>query len=588
MYLVMHIFLILVHPALTVMRPQSAMHHTAHCTLHTARCLPHNLNLRLETLPPLSFCLSPCVLRCNFFPSVHSFMASAARHSYDAVQRWSPTGNGAPLTHGESPQFGWDYAFVFDAPKTTTHTPSPTQKSTDAARTALLNDLTQAGFSYNQLWVPSSATIIVRVALPQPTMMQKAELAGLSLRVNSTYGAGFLAFSQQRVEIFENHHRTLCHLPYFTPAQRLLITQITLRSREHWGAAINVNQLYRDRVLRQAFALHARKERDPLVRAVLYHPVWATFRVFPLFALYQYLGSRLALYFAWLLFYTRMLVGFSIFAIPITLLIHFSKPTSLLRAFALLTFGVATTFWSMYWIRYWQRRNAILAVQWGLSVDNDDHANIIRDDFHGIESQGFYSSGGFVNLSDLSSSSSSSTQSPQSRQNSSIQRQHQSSSQSIHPVTSPFSDRLADYDDFDSDNSFDADRSVRLQAQHLTLSNLVRNEPPDWEQVVIVGGGGDNDLKLYAPVTDIKFDDLPVQRFCSRSLVRRRVALTTVISALFTFVVGVLSFCILFFRQELNVLLGLNKQSTVSTGVITAVFIIVSDAVWRFVSTELT
>lgn len=520
-------------------------------------------------------------------------MASAPRDSYGAVQRWSPTSSGAPLTHGESPQFGWDYAFVFDAPKSSTHTPSPIQNSADAARIALLNDLTHAGFSYSQFWVPSSATITVRVALPQSTMMQKAEHAGLSLRVTSTYGAGFLAFSPQRLEIFENHHRTLCDLPYFTPAQRLLITQIALRSREHWGAAINVNQLYRDRVLRQAFALHARKERDPLVRAVLYHPWWATFRVFPLFALYQYLGSRLALYFAWLLFYTRMLVGFSIFAIPITLLIHFSNPTSLLRALAQLTFGVTTTFWSMYWIRYWQRRNAILAVQWGLSVDNDDHANVIRDDFHGIESQGFYSSGGFVNLSDLSSSSSSASsshQSPHSRHNSSIQHHHQpqSSSQSVQPVTSPFSNHPANYDDFDSDNSFDADRSVRLQPQHLSLSNLVRNEPPAWEQVVIVGGGGDNDLKLYAPVTDIKFDDLPVQRFCSRSLVRRRVALTTVISALFTFVVGILSFCILFFRQELNILLGLNKQSTVSTGVMTAVFIIVSDAVWRFVSTELT
>lgn len=513
-------------------------------------------------------------------------MASSARDSYGTVQSWSL--NDAPLTHGTPPESGWDYAFVFDAPRSTTSTPSEKQKSADFARIALLNDLADAGFSYTQFWVPSSASVIVRVALPQSTMMQKAEQFGLSLRVTSNYGAGYLAFSQQRVQIYENYSRTLCHLPFFTPAQRLFITQVTLRSRGHWGAAVNVNQLYRYGVLRQAFALHSRKERDPLVHAVIHHSFWKPFRAFPLFALYQYLGSRLALYFAWLLFYTRMLVGFSIFAIPITLLIHFSNPASPLYACAQLIFGFATTFWSMYWIRYWQRRNAILAVQWGLSADDDDHANIIRDDFHGIDSQGFYSSGGFVNLSDLSDLSQSPSQSHQSHDFPIRQRPSSSSSRRGQPATTPSSNQAADYDDYDSDNSFDANRSVCLQPQDLTLSNLVRNEPPDWEQVVVVGGGKDDDLKLYAPVTDIKFDDLPVQRFCSRKLVRRRVAITSAVSVLFTVVVGVLSFCILFFRQEINVLLGLDDQSTVSTGVITAVFIIAADAIWRFVSTKLT
>lgn len=499
-------------------------------------------------------------------------MSSSVSEGYGSVLCWTPSD--APLSHGITPSAGWDYAFTFEAPRTTTSSLSITQKSADAARIALLKDLTDAGFSYTQFWVPSSATIVVRVALSESTMMEKAEQAGLSLRVTSTYGAGYLAFSQQKAHYFENHARSLRDLPYFTPAQRLLITQITLRSREHWGAAVNVNQLYRDGVLTRAFALHARKERDPLVRGAVYYPWWKPFRAFPLFALHQYLGSRIALYFAWLLFYTRMLVGFSIFAIPVTIAAHFSHPTSSMHASVQLVFGFVTVFWAMYWIRYWQRRNAIIAAQWDLSADEDDHANILRDDFGGIETHGFYSKGGFVNLSDLAQES---TQTLPSRNNISQQRGAHSSSQQAN-----------NYDDFDSDNSFDASNSVCLHAQNLTLSDLVLNEPPDSERVVVVGGGRDDDLKLYAPVTDIKFDDLPIQRFCSRSLVRGRVAITTAISAAFTSVVGILSFCILFFRQEINVLIGLSEQSTVSAGVLTAVLIIASDGSWRTISTNLT
>lgn len=500
--------------------------------------------------------------------------------NYGTVEQWTP--GEAPLANGESPEAGWDYVFVFAAPKTLS-APLRKQKKADAARLALLNDLTEAGFSYSQLWVPSSGSIIVRVALPEQVMMEKAELCGLSLRVRGDYGGGFLNFTQERARFFGNEERRLRQLPYFTPAERLLITQITIRSREVWGAAVNVNQLYVDGVLQQAFALHSRKEHDALVRASIRGKWWKPLHGLPLFALYEYLGPRIVLYFAWLLFYTRMLTGFAFFAIPVTILLYFSHSDVALRGWTQLCFGVATAFWSMYWIQKWQRRNAILNVIWGLSNDEDDYANTLRDDFDGIQCEGFYSRGGFVNLADLAESPIRSTIS---RSGHSDDSSFLNNMQQLDAVTS---DALHHYNDYEADDgNFDPDVSVQLLPQRATLINLVRNERPSQEQVVFVGGGRDDDLQLHAPVARVKFNDLPIQRFCSRKLVRKRVAITSFITALFSLVVGGLSFCILFFRQELNTYIGLDRDSTLSTGILTAVLIIVSDNSWRFVSTSLT
>lgn len=489
------------------------------------------------------------------------------------------------LNYGEPPSAGWECVLVFRAPGSTTENISATQRLIDAARIAVLNDVKAASFSYTQLWVPSTRVILVRLALSEDDMMEKAELAGIKLLTRPEYSGGYLPFTRANAYIFENHKRREQQLPYFTPAERLYITQITLRSREDWGADINFSELFRDGLLHDVFSLHSRQERKALIRASVYDSWWNPFRGLPLYALNEYFGSRVTLYLSWVLFFTRMLSGFAILSIPAFLVITFvSWP--LLRAGVRVLFGIAISFWSSYWIRYWLRRNAVLNVRWGLTDASDDHENVLRDDFHGVETPGFYSRGGFVHLSDLADDD------EISRGRSNLTGASSSGQYHQHPLyrsesTTPNPDDHA-IDDPDEE-TVDTNHEINyLQSERLTLAALVRNEQPEIEQVILIGNPNDSDFSLAAPFTGRTFDDLPMNPYCSRKLVRFRMRLSALTTFLFATIVGLLSLGILYFRSELNALVGVDSGSGVVSGIATAALIIVADNLWRFVSSQLT
>lgn len=500
------------------------------------------------------------------------------------------------FNYGEPPSAGWDYAFAFCAPKSTTEHVTPKQRLVDTARIALLNDLKHASFCYSQLWVPSIGCILVRIGLPEDALMKKAESSGLALRTRPEYSGGYLAFSRSRAYIFENYNRKIRHLPYFTPAERLLLTQVTLRSREDWGADINASDMFRDQILIDAFPLHSYKELRVLIRAAVKDSWWNPFRGLPLYALYEYLGARVTLYFAWILFYTRMLSGFTVLSVLVFIVLTF-VPSEHVHAWVRLAFGVAVSFWSTYWSCYWQRRNAVLNVRWGLTETSGERENSIRDDFHGVETQGFYSEGGFVHLSDLANSSydgddsNHSSHSNDSNHNSDANVNTQQIEQPVLQATE--STTIVDRDDHFTDEIINENIEnnsvvIRLQSERVTLATLLRNEVPDDHPVVVIGGGSDEDFSVEAPVTGRTFDGLPVYPYCSRKLVRRRTRVAAAITVLFAIVIGVLSFCILYYRTALNHLAGVETQSGVVSGVATAILIIVADNSWRLVSAELT
>lgn len=308
---------------------------------------------------------------------------------------------GCPLDHGRRPAAGWDYCLVFSAPTSTSNPYTPEQRKVDIARFEILEDLRENGFSYAQSWVPASGHILVRIGLTEVEMMKKTENVPLKFRTRPQYSGEYIRFTLIRSYVFENYNRKLKGLPYFTPSERMFIAKALIVSKDDWGLGINLSDLIKRKLLKQAFPLHSRFERNLLIQTCVTKFWKQPFIKLPLYALQEYLGQRITLYLAWLSFYTRMLIGITCFSIVICIIMRLFSHNTDVMAGCRFFYGLAIAFWSSYWLRYWQRRNAVLNVRWGINEFDSDRENVLRDEFNAPSLPGFYSRGGFVHLSDL-------------------------------------------------------------------------------------------------------------------------------------------------------------------------------------------
>lgn len=497
----------------------------------------------------------------------------------------------APLEYGSRPPAGWDYVLAFHAPASTNAPISANQRRIDAARISVLHDLQQAFFHYSQLWVPSSRLILVRIAMPESVMMEKANFSGLKFRTRPEYSGGYIDFLPQRFFIFENFNRRLNGLPYFTPAERLMLTQLTLASNDTWGADVSISALIRDGLLKHAFGLHVRRERNMLVRACMIGWWSNPLRAPPLYALQEYLGTQVALYLAWILFFTRMQVGFALFSIVIYVILTWG-PGGDVEAWTYLVYGMGIVFWGTYWVRNWQRRNAVINVQWGQSEGEEDRENMIRDNFVGTETEGFYSLGGFVHLSDLAEQTELTTTASLTNAAHSAQEEEHEIDDTVVVDDDGAGGGIASNSDMTSRRNVTTDPAgspVHTSAR-TTLTALMSGHGST-QQVITIGDDsdrGDVDFTLEAAVVGRTFPDLPRFPYSSISTKRMRMRVSGAITLAFSGLVAFLSFAILLFRKEINVFVNMDPDSGVFTGIITALIIMVSDGTWKSVSVDLT
>jgi hypothetical protein len=228
--------------------------------------------------------------------------------------------------YGTQPAWGWDYVFVFQAPKFAVPPPAtpdsvaervhstlqksgPEQSDSDTAlsqegskreqeafpavddanicyatdqddpkvaavtetRLDVLSRLQSAGFSFSQMYVPTEDAIFLRLGMSQEKMMEKAEQLRMELPLKPEYGAGYLAFSQTLISCFHNGENTGS---FFLPADRILIILGTLQSKEAWGCGLNLERLVFKKKVLQAFAIHSKPEQDQLVADVVWARLW--------------------------------------------------------------------------------------------------------------------------------------------------------------------------------------------------------------------------------------------------------------------------------------------------------------------------
>lgn len=366
----------------------------------------------------------------------------------------------SPVRAAAKPAWGWDYCFIFRAPNFTSgqvrETNSPVcgvdeewedqpfsgkdspqngvgspvgsdlspgrrevaldadscvvlDETTDKAvveavemRVDILSRLRSAGFVFSQIYVPTESVIYLRFGLSQRRLKEKAELMEMELELKEQYGSGYLKFTRGRANCFRNADRETVEAgaPYFCPSDRILIILATLQSKENWGCDLNIERLVYKQKISSAFAVHSTATRDRLIQDVVwdrwYDPTWKP----PLRSMKEYLGARVTLYFGFLSFYARCLIGIAVVSVPAYTAYRLTRSAVAIAVLRVI-FGISLVVWTTFFLEGWKRRNAIVNIDFGLNDYHEDMSDETRPQFRGDKRIGFYCHGGFVDLSDL-------------------------------------------------------------------------------------------------------------------------------------------------------------------------------------------
>lgn len=321
-----------------------------------------------------------------------------------------------PQPRRGKPEFGWDYCFVFRAPKfgptkekdvlepasnetcdsdvdTDEYSPvnfrdtdeitvdggndgeievdaqlflDPEKQPSDAdvealdTRCDIIARLQSAGFVFSQIYVPSENTVILRFSLTNPTLQEKAEKMGMELELKDDLGGGYMTFSRERRDCFKNATRKSLEegCPYFCPSDRILIILATLQSKEHWGCDLDIERLVYKKKLLQAFAVHSKPEQHQLTRDVVYDRWWDPTWTPPFMKMKEYLGARVTLYFCFLSYYAKFLLPISALSIPAFVVTRVLDNQLVIAALRCM-FGASVVLWTTLFLERWKRRFVI-------------------------------------------------------------------------------------------------------------------------------------------------------------------------------------------------------------------------------------
>lgn len=319
------------------------------------------------------------------------------------------------------PAWGWDYVFVFRAPKfaiesDTSHVGnlknsqgsegddenySPQnildyhidlvgengngdfimdanqcvlESETDAAakeatemRKDILARLRSAGFTHSQIYVPSENSIFLRFSLCDNALQEKAELMGMELPAKEEFGGGYLAFTRARNSCFQNADRSPRE-SYFSPSDRIMIILATLQSKEEWGCDLNIERLVYSKKITQAFAIHSKPEQKQLIQRMVRERWWDPTWQPPFDEMKSYVGARVALYFVFVSFYARNLLVIACLSVPAYAVYRILSSQLVAIAALRWVFAMSLVVWTTLFLERWKRRNALININWGLNV----------------------------------------------------------------------------------------------------------------------------------------------------------------------------------------------------------------------------
>ncbi|XP_056132754.1 anoctamin-8 [Lampris incognitus] len=217
-------------------------------------------------------------------------------------------------------------------------------------------------------------------------LLRGAEELGLRKAVKPEFGGGTRSFSCEEDYIYENIESELC---FFTSQERQSIIKYWLDNlRAKQGEVLHnisflegqpiIPELSARGVIRQVFPLHEQRILSQLMKSW----VQAVCEKQPLDDICDYFGVKIAMYFAWLGFYTTSMLYPAVIGFVLWMLTE-SDQTS--RDICCVVFALFNVVWATLFLERWKRRGAELAYKWGTLDTPAESLEEPRPQFRGVK-----------------------------------------------------------------------------------------------------------------------------------------------------------------------------------------------------------
>ncbi|XP_067243554.1 anoctamin-8 [Chanodichthys erythropterus] len=217
-------------------------------------------------------------------------------------------------------------------------------------------------------------------------LLRGAEEMGLQKAVKPEFGGGSRSFSCEEDYIYDNIESELC---FFTSQERQSIIKYWLDNlrAKHGEALHNIHflegqpiipELRARGVIQQVFPLHEQRILGQLMKSW----VQAVCEKQPLDDICDYFGAKIAMYFAWLGFYTTSMLYPAVIGFVLWMLTE-SDQTS--RDICCVVFALFNVVWATLFLERWKRRGAELAYKWGTLDTPAESLEEPRPQFRGVK-----------------------------------------------------------------------------------------------------------------------------------------------------------------------------------------------------------
>ncbi|XP_070229377.1 anoctamin-8 isoform X4 [Bos mutus] len=217
------------------------------------------------------------------------------------------------------------------------------------------------------------------------SLLRGADELGLRKAVKAEFGGGTRGFSCEEDFIYENVES---ELRFFTSQERQSIIRFWLQNlRAKQGEALHNVRFLEDQpiipelaargIIQQVFPVHEQRILNRLMKSW----VQAVCENQPLDEICDYFGVKIAMYFAWLGFYTSAMVYPAVFG---SVLYTFTEADQTSRDVSCVVFALFNVVWSTLFLEEWKRRGAELAYKWGTLDSPGEAVEEPRPQFRGV------------------------------------------------------------------------------------------------------------------------------------------------------------------------------------------------------------
>ncbi|KAM6948768.1 anoctamin-8-like [Aplochiton taeniatus] len=217
-------------------------------------------------------------------------------------------------------------------------------------------------------------------------LLRGAEQMGMHKAVKAQYGGGMRRFSCEEDDIYENIESELC---FFTSQERQSIIKYWLDNlRAKQGEVLHnvhflegqpiIPELIARKVLHQMFPLHEQRILSQLMTSW----VQAVCERQPLDDICDYFGVKIAMYFAWLGFYTNSMLYPAVIGFLLWILAEADQTS---QDICCVVFALFNVVWATLFLERWKRREAELAYRWGTLDRPTESLEEPRPQFRGVK-----------------------------------------------------------------------------------------------------------------------------------------------------------------------------------------------------------